>query len=208
MYMQARLQDVQVVFIDNFDSFSYNLVDALKVSGCQVSVFRNDVELEALAQYVAKVGESKQVVLVLSPGPASPQEAGGLMQVIARFAGVYPMLGVCLGHQALGLYLGGKVVRAFEIVHGKSSPLTHCGKFCFAGLPEYLPVARYHSLVVTDLPENVQILAQYQNLCMSLYEPQLKMLGLQFHPESIITTYGQQILEQALATLISKNIMA
>lgn len=191
-----------VIFIDNFDSFSYNLVDALKVSGCPVDVFRNDVDLGKLDTYITKVqATGHKVLLVLSPGPSTPQDAGGLMQIIAYFAGRLPMLGICLGHQALGLYLGGKVVRAPEIVHGKSSALEHTNAVCFKDLPDPLLVARYHSLVVTDLPESVQVIAKFQDLCMALYEPRLKMLGLQFHPESIITTYGQQILEQAIAAL-------
>lgn len=195
----------QVIFIDNFDSFSYNLVDALKLSGCQVEVFRNDVDLEQLDTRITMLqAQGLPVVLVLSPGPSSPQDAGGLMQIIERFAARLPMLGICLGHQAIGLYLGGKVQRAPEIVHGKSSPIEHTNEACFKNLPDPLLVARYHSLVVTDLPESVKVLAHYENLCMALYEPKLKMLGLQFHPESIITTYGQQILEQALLALCEK----
>lgn len=191
-----------VIFIDNFDSFSYNLVDALKVSGCIVDVFRNDVDLGQLEGYIAKLQEKgSKVLLVLSPGPSTPQDAGGLMQIIESFAGKLPMLGICLGHQALGLYLGGKVVRAPEIVHGKSSALEHTNQVCFKDLPDPLLVARYHSLVVTDLPASVQVIAKFQDLCMALYEPKLNMLGLQFHPESIITTYGQQILEQAIEAL-------
>lgn len=195
-------QAAHVIFIDNFDSFSYNLVDSIKVLGCQVEVFRNDVDIDKLESHINSLGKSN-IVLMLSPGPSHPQEAGGLMKIIERFAGRLPMLGICLGHQALGLYLGGKVSRAPEIVHGKSSPIEHNQQACFKHLPSPLLVARYHSLVVSELPNNVQVLAQFEDLCMALYEPKLKMLGFQFHPESIITTYGQQLLEQAINELCS-----
>ena len=108
------------------------------------------------------------------------------------------MLGICLGHQALGFVLGGKVINAPQIVHGKVSYIEHQAKACFENLPSPLRVARYHSLIVTNLPENVEILASYEGMCMALYEKNLKILGLQFHPESIMTTYGREILKKAL----------
>lgn len=201
MSVLQPLTHTHVIFIDNFDSFSYNLVDSIKLTGCQVEVFRNDVSITKLQEHVSQLPQDLKVVLVLSPGPSSPHKAGGLMQIIETFAGQLPMLGICLGHQALGLYLGGQVVKAPEIVHGKSSLLEHNQQVCFQGIPSPLLAARYHSLIVENLPPSVQVLAHFQGICMALYEQKLKMLGLQFHPESIITTFGQRILEQALEAL-------
>ncbi len=191
-----------VIFIDNFDSFTYNLVDEFRVLGNNVLVYRNDVDPKVLKQVADNErAKGRNVVLVLSPGPSRPEDANNLLPIIKDNLGTYPMLGICLGHQALGLTLGGKVVRAPVIVHGKSSMMEHDGKLCFKGLPNPLKVARYHSLIVTDLPESVQVIAQYDDMCMALYEPFYKVMGFQFHPESIMTTYGRTLLKQALELL-------
>ena len=192
-----------IIFIDNFDSFTYNLVDELKVLGNNVIVYRNDVSVELIAK-VAKEQEAlgHKVMLMLSPGPSAPTDANNLIAIIKDNLGKYPMLGICLGHQALGLVLGGKVVRAKEIIHGKASMISHNNELCFKDLPNPLKVARYHSLVVENLPKEVQVIAKYDDLCMSLYSPKYKVLGFQFHPESIMTTFGRTLLKNAINTLI------
>lgn len=188
-----------VIFIDNYDSFSYNLVDELKVLGCEVLVYRNDTDVEVIAKIAQDLKEQGQkVIIMLSPGPSAPKDANNLLPIIKDNLGKYPQIGICLGHQALGEVLGGQVIRANTIVHGKASLIEHQGKFCFEGLPNPLRVARYHSLIVKDLPQNVEVLAAYDDICMALYEANLKVLGLQFHPESIMSTYGRKILKQAL----------
>ncbi len=191
-----------VIFIDNFDSFSYNLVDELSVLGRKVSVYRNDT---APKKIISLLEESAQLnhdpVLVLSPGPSSPDDANNLIPIIKEALGKYPMLGICLGHQALGQVLGGKVVRADSIVHGKSSDITHSGDGEFANLPNPLKVARYHSLVVKDLPANVEITASFDGMCMAMREKALGIIGFQFHPESIMTAFGRSLLDQTLCEL-------
>ncbi len=190
-----------IIFIDNFDSFSYNLVDELKVLGNNVMVFRNDVRVETIMTRALNLSKCGKVVIMLSPGPSAPKDANNLLPIIRESLGKYPMLGICLGHQALGEVLGGKVVKAPVIVHGKSSMMQHTDKLCFKGLPNPLKIARYHSLVVEDLPLEVDVLADYDGMCMSLYSEKYKVLGFQFHPESIMTTFGRNLLKNAIATL-------
>lgn len=190
-----------IIFIDNFDSFSYNLVDELKVLGNNVMVFRNDVRVETIMARALNLSECGKVVIMLSPGPSAPKDANNLLPIIREGLGKYPMLGICLGHQALGEVLGGKVVKAPVIVHGKSSMMQHTDKLCFKGLPNPLKIARYHSLVVEDLPLEVDVLADYDGMCMSLYSEKYKVLGFQFHPESIMTTFGRNLLKNAISTL-------
>lgn len=188
-----------VIFIDNFDSFSYNLVDELQVLGCRVSVYRNDTAPEKILDLLeCSKASGHESVLVLSPGPSSPQEANNLIPIIKSALGKFPMLGICLGHQALGLVLGGQIALADTIVHGKSSDITHNGKGAFKGLPNPLKTARYHSLIVKDLPKNVEISASFDGMCMALCEHSLKVCGFQFHPESIMTTFGRKLLSQAM----------
>lgn len=191
-----------IIFIDNFDSFTYNLVDELRVLGNNVVVYRNDVKVE-LIEKIAKdfTDKGDKVVIMLSPGPSAPTDANNLIPIIKANLGKYPMLGVCLGHQALGLVLGGKVERAREIIHGKSSMIDHNEQFCFKDMPNPLKVARYHSLVVNNLPEDVDVLAHYEELCMSLYSKKYNVFGFQFHPESIMTTYGRILLKNAIECL-------
>lgn len=193
---------IKIIFIDNFDSFSYNLVDELQILGAEVTVYRNDA---APAFILKKVQEFKKeginIIGVLSPGPSSPNDANNLMAIIEKLKGQIPLLGICLGHQALGLSLGGKVVKSPYIAHGKASLITHCNDYCFKDLPNPLRAARYHSLVVTDLPDHVKIIASCDNIVMALYEEKMRLLGLQFHPESILTTYGRKILLNAINIL-------
>ena len=194
--------NIKIIFIDNFDSFSYNLVDELKILGAEVIVYRNDADPEFILKKAEKFKQDGlNVIGVLSPGPSSPRDANNLMAIIEKLKGQIPLLGICLGHQALGLSLGGKVTKASYIAHGKASKIVHDGMYCFKGLPNPLRAARYHSLIVTDLPENVKIIASYDNMVMALYEEKMRLLGLQFHPESILTTYGRKILLNAINLL-------
>lgn len=188
-----------VIFIDNYDSFSYNLVDELQVLGAKVLVYRNDTDVEVISK-IAKKHEAlgEKVIIMLSPGPSAPKDAHNLLAIIRDNLGKYPQIGICLGHQALGEVLGGRVTKAPSIVHGKASLIEHQDSFCFKGLENPLRVARYHSLVVTDLPKNVEVLASFEGMCMALYAQDLRVLGVQFHPESIMTTYGRTLLKAAL----------
>lgn len=197
---------LKIIFIDNFDSFSYNLVDELQLLGADTVVYRNDADPEYILMHARQLKDDGfKVMGVLSPGPASPQEANNLMAIIEKMKSRFPLLGICLGHQALGLSLGGKVTQAPEIAHGKASTIIHNGDYCFKDLPNPLRVARYHSLVVTDLPDKVKIIARHEDLIMAIYEEKLRLLGLQFHPESILTTYGRKILSNAL-DLLTNNL--
>ena len=194
--------NTKIIFIDNFDSFSYNLVDELQILGAETIVYRNDIDPKIVYdKAVTYKNEGYKVLCVLSPGPSSPTDANNLMAIIDIMKGSFPLLGICLGHQALGLSLGGKVVQAKEIAHAQASYVTHEHQACFTNLPSPLRVARYHSLVVTDLPQDVKVVATCNDIVMALYKADLKILGLQFHPESILTTYGRKILKNAVTLL-------
>jgi anthranilate synthase/aminodeoxychorismate synthase-like glutamine amidotransferase len=184
-----------VLLIDNYDSFTYNLVQYLSELGATVEVHRNDrislEEIECLAPER----------IVISPGPKTPSEAGICLETIRRFAGRAPILGVCLGHQAIGEAFGGRVVRAPEIMHGKISPISHDGRTVFAGLPNPFPGTRYHSLIVErqSLPPCLEVsAASPTGLIMGLRHRQMKVEGVQFHPESVMTPAGKHLLENFL----------
>jgi anthranilate synthase/aminodeoxychorismate synthase-like glutamine amidotransferase len=186
-----------VLLIDNYDSFTYNLVQYLSELGAQVEVRRNDGigldEIECM----------RPERIVISPGPKTPRQAGICLDLIQRFSGRLPILGVCLGHQAIGEAFGGKVVRAPELMHGKISPISHDGKGVFTGLPNPFPATRYHSLIVdrASLPECLEISASSPTgLIMGLRHRELKVEGVQFHPESIMTSAGMQLLGNFVRT--------
>jgi anthranilate synthase/aminodeoxychorismate synthase-like glutamine amidotransferase len=181
----------QVLVIDNYDSFTYNLVQYLGELGAELDVMRNDEP---------GVLEREPDRVVVSPGPCTPNEAGVSMDAIRSFAerGT-PVLGVCLGHQALGQVFGGAVIR-HEPIHGKTATVQHDGKTIFEGLPEQIEVARYHSLVVDDkLPDVLEVSATGGGVVMGLRHRELPAEGVQFHPESILTPEGKQILRNFLA---------
>ncbi|WP_299494655.1 aminodeoxychorismate/anthranilate synthase component II [uncultured Shewanella sp.] len=190
---------MKIYLLDNFDSFTYNLVDQFRSLGNEVIIYRNDVDAHFIADKLRNDNEPS--VLVLSPGPGAPHDAGSMMQLIALLAGKVPMLGICLGHQALIEHYGGKVERAQEVVHGKASPTIHQGQTLFAGLPSPLPVARYHSLVATQVPDCLDIIATTDEMPMAILHQAHRAVGFQFHPESILTTLGSQLLTQTLAFL-------
>ncbi len=184
-----------VLMIDNYDSFTYNLVQYLGELGEQVRVVRNDEvsidEIEALAP--ARV--------VISPGPCTPSEAGVSLGVIDRLAGRVPILGVCLGHQAIGQAFGGKVVRARQVMHGKVSRIRHDGRGVFVGVPNDFIATRYHSLVVerASLPECLEVSAESEDgEIMGLRHRSLLVEGVQFHPEALLTEHGHKMLENFL----------
>jgi len=184
-----------ILFIDNFDSFTFNLVDALSLMGADIDVYRNDISAEAALKIAM---EKHSSFIVLSPGPGTPREAGCTLELIQKTAGKLPVLGVCLGHQAIAEAFGGRVGVAGKIVHGKKSRVKHCGHPLFSGLPEIFEVGRYHSLVVQELPKDFNVIAtdvENEGLVMALAHNTQPVYGLQFHPESILTTYGQVILD-------------
>lgn len=190
-------------FLDNFDSFTYNLVDQFKTAGYPVKIYRNDQSAEKIKAHIdACAGE---VVLVLSPGPGTPSAAGCMIDLITLCKGQVPMLGICLGHQALIEQYGGVVGQADEIQHGKSSLISHCGDKMFSGLSQPLSVARYHSLVGTLVTEPLEIVADYNGMCMAIYQEQDKVIGFQFHPESILTCEGAKLLENSLNILTTSE---
>jgi anthranilate synthase component 2 len=187
---------VYVLLLDNYDSFTYNLYQYLCELGATVEVRRND------ALSVAEVAAMRPDRIVISPGPCTPSEAGISVSLIQELAPHVPILGVCLGHQALGAAYGGAVVRAPQVMHGKVSPIRHAGQGVFAGLPDAFPATRYHSLIVRreDLPPELEVTAWTDDgLIMGLRHREHPVQGVQFHPESIMTTSGKDLLKNFLA---------
>jgi para-aminobenzoate synthetase component II len=178
-----------IVVIDNYDSFTYNLVQYLGEMGNELRVFRNNrVSLD-------EIDALKPTHIVISPGPGTPHDAGISEQVVQCFHKKVPILGVCLGHQAIGEVFGGRIVRAPSLMHGKTSPILHDSKTIFRGLPQGFPATRYHSLVVTDIPACLEVSAQTQEgIVMGLRHRDYPVEGIQFHPESIMTVVGKQLL--------------
>lgn len=193
----------KLYMLDNLDSFTYNLVDEFKGLGYQPTIYRNTVSAEFI--FAKMQQETAPVILVLSPGPGNPESAGSLMNLIKLCIGVYPILGICLGHQALVAHYGGKVDRAGEIVHGKASLIEHTAQGPFLGLPTPLPVARYHSLVATKMPSSLEMIAHYQQLPMAIANRADNVLGFQFHPESLLTSKGSLLIKQSFDYLLQRN---
>jgi len=184
-----------LLMIDNYDSFTFNIVQYLRVLGEEVVVYRNDkitlAEIEALAPQR----------LVVSPGPRTPNEAGISVAAIKHFAGKLPILGVCLGHQSIGQAYGGQIVRAERLMHGKTSPVFHDGRELYAGLPDPFDATRYHSLLIerASLPECLEITAwTAEEEIMGIRHRELPIWGMQFHPESILTVTGMDMLKNFL----------
>ncbi len=183
-------------FLDNFDSFTYNLVDQFKALGYPVKIYRNSLPAEQVKAYIDAC--ENEAVLILSPGPGTPSAAGCLIELIGLCKGQVPMIGICLGHQALIEQYGGVVGQAEQIMHGKSSLINHCGDRMFAGLSQPLSVARYHSLIGTTVPPSLEVVADFNGMCMAVYNQQDRVIGFQFHPESILTCEGAELLETSL----------
>ncbi len=187
----------KVLFIDNFDSFTYNLVDELEVLGHEVTVVRNSVAVDTLND----LADHHQLV-VISPGPGNPQQAGNCMSFLKRLNYRKPVLGICLGHQLLIEFAEGQVGRAAKPVHGKSSLIEHSGDFCFNGLSSPLQVGRYHSLTALKLPKGFKVLAESDGQVMAVANLEKRLLGFQFHPESLLTTQGSRLLANSIEQLL------
>jgi anthranilate synthase component 2 len=189
-----------ILLIDNYDSFTYNVYQYLGELGAELSVVRND---EITVAQIERLAPEK---IVISPGPCTPNEAGISLEVITRFAGEIPLLGICLGHQAIGQAFGGEVRRARAVMHGKTSPIHHEGKGVFRGLPQPMTATRYHSLIVgwDTLPDCLEVTAWTEtpegekDEIMGLRHRTLPVEGVQFHPESIFSPQGKTLLENFL----------
>jgi anthranilate synthase/aminodeoxychorismate synthase-like glutamine amidotransferase len=189
---------LSVVVVDNYDSFTYNLVQYIETLGARCDVRLND---RTTAEAVA---ESNPDGIVLSPGPGTPDDAGVTLDVIARLAGRVPILGVCLGHQSIGQAFGGRVVRAGRLMHGKTSAILHDGRTVYSGLPSPFPATRYHSLVVEEasLPGCLEVTARTpEGELMGIRHQTLPVEGVQFHPESILTEHGMKLIRNWLEAL-------
>ena len=193
--LRAFFNPIMLTLIDNYDSFTYNLVHYLGELGAKCQVFRNDQIT------VEKVLKSKPKAILLSPGPCTPNEAGICLDLVAQNDGKIPLLGVCLGHQTIGQVYGGKVVRAPNLMHGKMSTISHKGKGIFKGLPKRFEATRYHSLIVEEksLPSSLTVTARTDDgLIMGLQHKKQPVYGVQFHPESIASEFGHDILANFL----------
>ncbi len=185
-----------ILLIDNVDSFTYNLVDQLRSSGHNVVIYRNQIPADVI---IEKLSQLEKPVLVLSPGPGTPSEAGCMPELLKRLRGQLPIIGICLGHQAIVETYGGFVGQAGEILHGKASSITHDNEGMFAGMNNPLPVARYHSLVGSQIPDGLTVNARYGDMVMAVRHEKDRVCGFQFHPESLLTSQGARLLEQTLA---------
>jgi anthranilate synthase/aminodeoxychorismate synthase-like glutamine amidotransferase len=183
-----------IYLIDNYDSFTWNLVQYLGELGAEVVVRRNDEVT------VDQIADAKPDGIVISPGPCTPSEAGISVEVVTRFAGEVPILGVCLGHQSIGQAFGGRVVRAPVLMHGKTSEITHDGKGIYRDLANPFTATRYHSLIVEreSLPDCLEITAEVDGIIMGLRHREFPVEGVQFHPESILTDEGKALLRNFL----------
>jgi anthranilate synthase/aminodeoxychorismate synthase-like glutamine amidotransferase len=198
--MKAKAR--KVLFIDNFDSFTYNLVDDFCKRNCQARVYRADTRLEELKRVAEEFGPD---LLVISPGPGTPDTAGVSLPAVGYFKDKVPIFGVCLGHQVVVQYFGGKVSHAPEPMHGKPSKVTHNEKGVFAGVENPLQAGRYHSLCVVELPDCLEQTAEFEGIVMGARHKELPIFGVQFHPESILTPAGGKIIENVLSIAMAKN---
>jgi len=192
----------KVLFIDNFDSFTYNLVDDFCKRSCQARVYRADTELEELKRVADEFGPD---LLVISPGPGTPDTAGVSLSVVDYFKDKLPIFGVCLGHQVIVQHFGGKIGHAPEVMHGKPSRVIHDEKGIFAGVENPLQAGRYHSLCVLELPDCLEKTAEFEGIVMAARHKELPIFGVQFHPESILTPAGGKIIENVLSIAMEKT---
>ena len=185
-----------ILLLDNYDSFTYNLAQYLGELGCDVEVHRNDkISVEEIAK-------RKPERIVISPGPCTPQDAGICVELVQRLSGKFPILGVCLGHQAIGAAFGGRIIRAPKLFHGKTSSIKHDSKGVFRALPDPFTATRYHSLIVErkSLPRELTITAETDDgIIMGVRHRRYKLEGVQFHPESVLTQCGKQLLKNFLS---------
>ena len=193
----------KVLFIDNFDSFTYNLVDDFCKRDCIAKVYRADTELDELKGVAGDFGPD---LLVISPGPGTPDSAGVSIQAIDYFKDKLPIFGVCLGHQVIVQYFGGKVGHAPKPMHGKPSRVAHNGQDIFAGVENPLQAGRYHSLCALELPDCLEKTAEYGQVIMGARHKELPIFGVQFHPESILTPAGGRIIENVLSIAVTAKV--
>ncbi len=190
-------QGPSILLLDNFDSFTHNLADYLRQLGVNPLVYRNNTPLSELTKLDIKG-------VILSPGPGKPKDAGCLMEAIQHFHDKLPILGICLGHQAIGEFFGAKLVKASKPMHGMTSVITHNQKELFKNIPPSFTVVRYHSLVLTDLPKTLEETAwSEEKALMGFRHKSLPLEGLQFHPESILSEFGMEILSNWLSKFIN-----
>lgn len=193
---QFVMRNGKILLLDNYDSFTYNVYQLISELGAAVEVVRNDkITIEAVKNYSA---------VIISPGPGIPSDAGISEQIISELKGELPILGICLGHQAIGEVFGGKIIRAAEIVHGKTSKLIHNGKGLYNGLKQYVEVGRYHSLIIEreTLPKCLEITSELEDgTIMGVRHKEFEIEGIQFHPESILTPSGRQMMINFLKRL-------
>ena len=187
-----------LLLLDNYDSFTYNIYQLFSDIGAQVEVVRSD------KISIDEIRAKDYRGVIISPGPGIPQDAGISEEIIRQLGGEIPILGICLGHQAIGEVFGGRVVRAGEIVHGKASPICHCGTGLYQGIPEHTQVARYHSLIIEreSLPDVLEVTSQLDNgTIMGVRHKTFPIEGIQFHPESILTHDGRAMMENYLTDI-------
>jgi len=195
--------DKKVLFIDNFDSFTYNLVDDFAKRQCQTRVYRADTRIEDLK---AVADEFDPDLLVISPGPGNPDTAGVSLQAVDTFKGRLPIFGVCLGHQVIVQYFGGVVSHAPEPMHGKPSRITHNGRGLFQGIENPLQAGRYHSLAASMLPDCLEVTGCFEGIVMAIEHKELPIFGVQFHPESILTPAGGKIITNVLHIAANRKL--
>lgn len=190
-----------ILLLDNNDSFIYNLVDQLRAIGHQVVIYRNHIAAELIIQ---RLQQMEHPVLMLSPGPGTPANAGCMLELLQRLRGQLPIIGICLGHQAIVEAYGGHIEQADEILHGKASAISHDNEGMFAGITNPLSVARYHSLVGSNIPAELTVNARFGEMVMAVRNDRHRLCGFQFHPESILTIQGARLLQQTLAWALAK----
>ncbi|MCR4335646.1 MAG: aminodeoxychorismate/anthranilate synthase component II [archaeon] len=194
---------MKILLIDNFDSFTYNLVDEFEKRKCKVEVYRNDVPMKEIRKIASKL---KPDLIVVSPGPSNPKNAGISIPIIREYAGKIPVFGVCLGEQAIVEAFGGKVSRAFETIHGKPSLINHNNQGIFKGLSNPFTAGRYHSLAGTRIPKEIEVTAKSESgVVMGVRHREFFVEGVQFHPESILTPEGGKIIENVLKMVKSEG---
>jgi anthranilate synthase component 2 len=198
--MSQTTKKINVLMIDNQDSFTFNLVDELKMQNCHLRIYQNYVTVEVI-EALYEAGEIDMILL--SPGPGNPESAGVCLELVDRFMGKVVIAGICLGHQVIISSLGGDIGQYASVVHGKSSSITHNKKGIYANLQSPMNVARYHSLSAQEVPSPLEITAECEGIAMSVANEELGLYGLQFHPESILTIQGQQIISNLLAEVIN-----
>lgn len=192
----------KVLFIDNFDSFTYNLVDEFCKRNCEALIYRGDTAIEELK---SRAQEFSPDLLLISPGPGTPDTAGVSLATVGYFKDKLPIFGVCLGHQVITQYFGGKIVHAPAPMHGKPSRIIHNQKGIFEGVENPLQAGRYHSLCAVELPDCLEKTAEFEGVVMAMEHKELPIFGVQFHPESILTPAGGKIIENVLRIAVERK---